>query len=131
MEPIICFQGRANNFIAYNGLRELYAAFSYHMKHQDFQHFCDTSNAVGQLLQAHFVALQFLLWPITIHELGDRETTSRRDDTLTWLGAIRRNVPPNLQSNMNWPLSVAEFMSDPDFPSNMLTPPQSGNELDT
>lgn len=87
---------------------ELYAFFSYGMSHEDFQHFIDPENEVGQLLQSHFVAVQLLLTPITIHELGERKFESTNNPSIRWFGAIFQRVTPLMREFYKWPMSVEE-----------------------
>lgn len=49
---------------AYMELRKIYAHLSYAMPYPQFQAFTDPENEVGQILQAHFVALQLVMTPI-------------------------------------------------------------------
>jgi hypothetical protein len=87
---------------------ELYGFFSYAMSHEDFQDFIDPANEVGQLLQSHFVAVQLLLSPITIHELGDRKFDSPNNPSIRWLGAIFQRVTPLMREFHKWPMFVEE-----------------------
>lgn len=87
---------------------EIYGNFSYMMSHEEFQHFIDPANEVGQLLQSHFIAVQFLLSPITIREMGERKGEKPIDDTCHWLGPIHRRVTPRMREFFEWPISVAE-----------------------
>ena len=87
---------------------EIYEIFSYKMSHEDFQHFIDPANEVGQLLQSHFVAVQLLLSPISVHELGDRKPESPNNESSGWLGAIHQRITPRMRKFFEWPISVAE-----------------------
>jgi hypothetical protein len=103
-----CFLEWANfSFPAYIGLMDIYGYFSYTMNHEDFQHFIDPANEVGQLLQAHFVVVQLLLSPITVHELGDRKFDLSNHQPIRWLGAIFQRITPRMQEFYEWPRLVA------------------------
>jgi hypothetical protein len=84
---------------------ELYGMF-FAMTHDEFQHFINPANEIGQLLQAHFVAVQFLLSPITVRELGDRKPEKPTNESVRWLHAILRRVSPQMQEFFEWPASV-------------------------
>src|SRR5271155_852781 len=104
-----CFQNWANfSNPAYLGLMEMYGIFSYTMSHEDFQHFIDPTNEVGQLLQSHFVAVQFLLSPISVHELGERKPETPTGESNRWLGAIHERVTPRMRKYFEWPIFVSE-----------------------
>jgi hypothetical protein len=87
---------------------EIYGAFSYHMSHSDFQDFINPSNPIGPLLQSHFIAVQLLLSPITINELGDRKPSGPSEGAVRWLSAIHRHVPPQMMKYVAWPIAAAE-----------------------
>jgi len=87
---------------------EMYGIFSHTMSHENFQHFIDPANEVGQLLQSHFVAVQLLLSPITVHELGKREPEMPNNESSHWLDAIHQRVTPQMRKFFEWPISVAE-----------------------
>ncbi len=93
---------------AYLSLMEIYGTFSHQMNHEDFQHFIDPANEIGQLLQSHFVAVQLLLSPITVHELGERKPEAPNNESIRWLGAIFQRVTPRMGKFFEWPISVAD-----------------------
>jgi hypothetical protein len=99
---------------------EMYQTFSYTMSHEDFLHFIDPANEVGQLLQSHFVAVQLLLSPITINEMGDRKPENQTSESGWWLGAIHQRVTPRMQKFFEWPISVAEGLRTGSFHKELL-----------
>lgn len=111
-----CFLKWANfSSPAYLGLMEMYATFSYTMNHEDFQHFINPANEVGQLLQSHFVAVQFLLSPISAHELGERKPETPTHESVRWLSAIHQRATPRMRKFFEWPISVAEGVQTGSF----------------
>jgi hypothetical protein len=89
--------------------------FSFTMTHEEFQHFIDPANEIGQLLHAHFVAVQLLLSPITVRELGDRKPEKPTNESRRWLGAILERVSPQMQEFFEWPISVAKDVDTGSF----------------
>jgi hypothetical protein len=85
------------------------------MSHKDFQHFIDPTNEVGQLLQSHFVAVQLLLSPISVHELGDRKPEKPTNESTRWLDAIHQRVTPRMKEFFEWPISVAKGVQTGSF----------------
>jgi hypothetical protein len=97
---------------------EMYEKISYKMSHEDFQHFIDPANEVGQLLQSHFVAVQYLISPISIHEMGERKpepTINESSQGSRWLGAIHQRVTPRMREFFEWPISVVEGLRTGSF----------------
>lgn len=89
--------------------------FAWTMSHEDFQHFINPANEIGQLLQSHFVAVQLLLTPITVHEMGDRKPEKPNNGVNRWLGAILERVSPQMREFFEWPISVAEGVETGSF----------------
>lgn len=117
----LLFLNGANIFSAYICLREIYVVFSYTMAHEDFQHFINPSNEIGQLLQSHFVAVQLLLSPITVNEMGDKKPTRPPSNESTrWLSAIHQRVTPHMRQYFEWSISVAEGIRTGSFYTELL-----------
>jgi hypothetical protein len=98
----------ANILPAYVGLTEVYATFAYTMSHEDFQWFINPANGIGQLLQSHFVVIQLLLSPITVHERGLRKRAKPTNSSLRWLEGIYRNIPENMRQYFAWPMFTGD-----------------------
>lgn len=93
---------------AYISLRRVYGMFMM-MSQDEFREFTDPSNEVCQLLQAHFVALQLIMTPITRAEFGQRTTgnTNNTDGrTGRWLETLHKTIPPHLLQYYEWTLWV-------------------------
>jgi hypothetical protein len=90
------------------------------MSHEDFQHFIDPANEVGQLLQAHLVAVHLLLTPITVHQLRERKPEIPSSESVRWLGAIFRRITPRMLQFFEWPMSVAESIRTGSFFASLL-----------
>jgi len=91
------------------GLRKVYELFSYTMPYSEFREFTDPNNKVCQLLQAHFVAMQLIMTPITRSEWeGRRNATSGEEDGKSghWLKTIHRNIPADMKTYYEWTLWI-------------------------
>ncbi len=92
----------------------LYGQFSYTMSHVDFQSLIDTRNLVGQLLQAHMIALQVMLSSISVKEHLGKEVKGRPYRSVQWLVGIGRNVRNrglchgDMKKYFEWPMQMAE-----------------------
>ncbi|KUJ12226.1 uncharacterized protein LY89DRAFT_225053 [Mollisia scopiformis] len=97
---------------AYIELRKIYSLFSYDMQHDEFREFTNPVNEVCQLLQAHFVAMQLIMTPITKSEWKDRESAARESDevgdgsTGRWLKTLHDNMPLHLIEYYEWTLWI-------------------------
>jgi len=80
----------------------MYELFSYTMPHDQFKEFTNPRNEVCKLLQAHFVAMQLIMTPIT------KSTTSEGNSGTTgrWLVALHSNIPPHMLQYYEWTMSV-------------------------
>ena len=97
--------------LAYINLRKMYELFSYGMSQPEFASYCNISSVPCQLLQAHFVALQLVMTPVTKVELEFKEReTGRREgqngQTVAWLVGIHKRVPRHLRGYFAWTMWV-------------------------
>jgi hypothetical protein len=99
---------------------EVYGMFAYIMTHDEFQHFINPANEIGQLLQAHFVAVQILLSPIAACEKGDRKPEKLSNECKRWFGAILDRVSPQMQEFFEWPTYVAKGVETRSFYTELL-----------
>jgi hypothetical protein len=79
------------------------------MPQDEFREFTDPGDEVCQLLQAHFVALQLIMTPITRAEFGKRmigNTYNADGRTGRWLETLHKTVPPHLLKYYEWTLWV-------------------------
>jgi hypothetical protein len=105
------YQCTYQNTSASMNLRKMYELFSYTMTQAEFAAYCDQSNEACRLLQAHFVALQLLMSPITKNEWVAKEAqTGQKDDgngkTVLWLVGLHRGVRPDMVRYYRWTLWV-------------------------
>ena len=92
-------------------LKKMYELFSYGMSQPEFASYCNTSSVPCQLLQAHFVALQLVMTPVTKvelefkeREIGKRE--GQNGQTVAWLVGIHKRVPRHLRLYFAWTMWV-------------------------
>ncbi|KAE8448950.1 hypothetical protein EG329_008746 [Mollisiaceae sp. DMI_Dod_QoI] len=94
---------------AYMELRKIYYIFSFEMKDEEFREFINPANEVCQLLQAHFVAMQLIMTPITKAEQRGRESAAAGEGDGTtgrWLKTLHSNIPAHLLEYYEWTLWV-------------------------
>jgi hypothetical protein len=86
----------------------MYKLFSYSMPQDGFREFTDPRNEVCRLLQAHFVALQLIMAPITKHELDGRENNTETGNGFTgcWLTGLHSNIPDSMLQYYEWTMWV-------------------------
>jgi hypothetical protein len=101
---------------AYAELRRFYGYFMM-MPYDNFKEFCDPANEVSLLLQAHFVAMQLIMTPISKNEwVGSnrKEAATSTDPTSTdgktgrWLVNIHSSIPIHMLEYYSWTLLVEE-----------------------
>lgn len=80
------------------------------MPPDEFREFINPRNEVCKLLQAHFVALQLVMTPITSNEWAGREQTTQTSDKKTgrWLIALHRNILPSMLQYYEWTMWVQQ-----------------------
>lgn len=79
------------------------------MQYDEFREFTNPANEVCQLLQAHFVAMQLIMTPITRAEWKDRESyKSDEGDGTTgrWLRTLHSTIPVHMLKYYEWTLWV-------------------------
>ncbi|KAF8855516.1 hypothetical protein BDZ45DRAFT_502767 [Acephala macrosclerotiorum] len=94
---------------AYMQQRKVYSLFSCEMQQEEFREFVNPENEVCQLLQAHFVALQLIMTPISKGEWKDREAAVSGDGDGTtgrWLQTLHSRIPVHLLEYYEWTLWV-------------------------
>lgn len=75
------------------------------MSHCEFREFTDSENRVCQLLQAHFVALQLVMTPITRNAEGAWRR-GEEGETVHWLENIHRRIPGEMRGYYQWTLCI-------------------------
>jgi len=86
------------------------------MPYDNFKEYCNPKNEVSHLLQAHFVALQLIMTPISKSEWAGRRnaTTQGRSAKITdgktgkWLENIHKSIPLHMLEYYEWTLWVEE-----------------------
>ena len=95
---------------AYANLRKIYGYFSFQAPQAHFSHLINPSNRVSQLLQAHFVAMQLIMTPVTRNEWAGRdERRQHRDNegtTVKWFRPLHQNVPKEWMVYYEWTMWV-------------------------
>jgi hypothetical protein len=95
---------------AYMELRNFYGLFMM-MSHEDFRYFTNPANDIGKLIQAHFIAMQMIMTPITLGvEKKDRKTAiaGPQGSTKKWLTTIHADIPPHLRDYFEWTLWIED-----------------------
>lgn len=74
------------------------------MPYDEFSEFFNSQNEVCRLLQAHFVALQLIMTPITKVEWANREdsTDSGNGTTSRWLIGLHSRIPVSMVQYYDW-----------------------------
>ena len=91
-------------------LRQFYNLFIM-MPHENFRDFIDPENEVGRLLQAHFVALQLIMTPITNSERVSRKVPDdpeEKNKSVGWLLGLHANIPPRLLKYYEWTMWIED-----------------------
>jgi hypothetical protein len=93
------------------GLRKMYELFSWTMTQPDFEYFVNPSNEACKILQAHFVALQLIMSPVTKNEWAAKEReTGIKDDgngkTVGWLFGIHNHARKDMLKYYRWTMWV-------------------------
>jgi len=90
------------------GLGKVYQLFMM-MPYEDFREFTDPKNEVCKLLQAHFVAMQLIMTPISKVEWGNRQPPpDQRPSGRSgrWLETLHKDIPPHMLEYYEWTLWV-------------------------
>jgi hypothetical protein len=75
------------------------------MSHSDFQLFTSPTNAVAQILLAHFVAILVLMAPIKSCEWAGRYIGVPNQKIAVYrLESIHHNVPVEMRKFLEWPM---------------------------
>lgn len=74
------------------------------MPYDQFREFVNPQNEVCKLLQAHFVALQLIMTPITKVEWAGRENTSESGNGVTgrWLIGVHSHISAHMSEYYEW-----------------------------
>jgi len=94
------------------GLRKVYELFIM-MPYDEFRELTDPNNDVCKVLQAHFVAMQLIMTPITRVEWGKskRNEPHAEGNSGRWLEALHRNIPPHMLEYYEWTLAIEKTNS--------------------
>lgn len=90
---------------AYLKYKEIHFFLSF-LPHASFQAFIQPSNAIAQILLAHYVALLGLMAPIKSREWVGRNMGSPNRDTVFRLDGIWNNVPECMRGYLGWPMKA-------------------------
>ena len=75
------------------------------MPHDQFRELIDPNNEVCQLLQAHFVAMQLIMTPISRVEWGKRQSPAElgtEGRSGGWLQTLHKAIPPHMLEYYEW-----------------------------
>lgn len=100
---------------AYLRVAEAHEAFTTQMSHAEFQDFTRFSNQTGQVIQSHFVALHFLLYPTAVNGCHGPKPLGPFDKLVRWLGEIHSRMSPEMREYCEWPISVEQAIHDATF----------------
>ena len=71
-----------------------------------FNAFSSPSNTIGQILLAHFMALEVVLLPMLEREFEKTFPTNQLINRCSWFDAIESSVPPEFQHFIRWPAGI-------------------------
>jgi hypothetical protein len=77
--------------------------------HDEFRAFMDPSNAVAQILLAHFIAVQAVLMPILYLERVGFQGVNAPTCVVSWIEGIYTNVPSHFRRYVEWPRQVSQY----------------------
>lgn len=72
----------------------------------EFSTFSNPSNIIGQILLAHFMALEVLLLPMLEREYEKTFPINQLINRCNWFDTIEKSVPPELQHFIHWPAGI-------------------------
>ncbi|KFY31808.1 hypothetical protein V493_00771 [Pseudogymnoascus sp. VKM F-4281 (FW-2241)] len=72
----------------------------------NFAAFSDPGNTIGQILLAHFMALEIVLLPMIEREYDTTFTKNQLINRCSWFDMIEKSVPPEFQLLIRWPAEV-------------------------
>ncbi|KFZ01854.1 hypothetical protein V501_09761 [Pseudogymnoascus sp. VKM F-4519 (FW-2642)] len=75
----------------------------------NFGAFANPNNTIGQILLAHFMALEVVLLPMLEREYDKTFPTNQLINRCSWFDSIERSVPPEFRHFVRWP---AEILND-------------------
>lgn len=81
------------------------------MGHDQFNAFVDLNNIPSQLLMAHFVSLQMLMIPLTLHEWPERINPAKAKVLLgmvEWGDNIFLRTPASVSPYLEWPRAIMQ-----------------------
>jgi hypothetical protein len=87
-----------------------------------FQEFMDPSNSVARILIAHFFALQMVVAPIINREWAGRKRSTPLRNHLDQIYQSSRTVPGAFRQYLDWPLAIADAVSDEIMGNQTLVP---------
>lgn len=74
-----------------------------------FSEFVNPNNTIGQILLAHFMALEVVLLPMLEREYDKSFPTNQLINRCSWFDSIERSVPPEFRHFVRWP---GEILND-------------------
>lgn len=71
-----------------------------------FNAFVSPSNTIGQILLAHFMALEVVLLPMLEREYEKEFPRNQLINRINWFDVIESSVPPECQYFIQWPAGI-------------------------
>ncbi|KFY62836.1 hypothetical protein V497_02203 [Pseudogymnoascus sp. VKM F-4516 (FW-969)] len=71
-----------------------------------FNDFANPNNTIGQILLAHFMALEVVLLPMLEREYEKTFPTNQLINRCSWFDTIEKSVPPEFQHFVQWPARI-------------------------
>jgi len=92
---------------AYVALRKFYGTFIL-IPYDEFREFTNSENEVCRLIQAHFVAMQLIMTPISKAEWAGKAKTvaSTHPQSGRWIAPLHAGIPPHMREYYEWTLWV-------------------------
>lgn len=76
------------------------------MSDTHFTAFSNPNNTIGQILLAHFMALEVVLLPMLEREYDKTFPTNQLINRCTWLDTIESSVSPEFRHFIQWPAGI-------------------------
>ncbi|KAF2663409.1 hypothetical protein BT63DRAFT_461137 [Microthyrium microscopicum] len=80
---------------------------------EDFQHLIDPSNHISQILVSHFLAVHWIMRPITRLESPLRDASPLYSVMQSWVLTIHANLDKRFRALNAWPLAFIDSASSP------------------
>ena len=93
-------------FAAYSKFTKVYQAILF-LPQAEAKQLANLEHNTARLLGIHFIAIQAIMSPITVHEAGEHAALVPVDAMKAWVQAVRHHLPMRLEPAFRWPVCVA------------------------